>query len=488
MRHNNLALMAVSKEPNPTVFQKTLAMNDWYLGADDWDYPLGGIQMLGKSDAEQIRANAPRWAGEVSPGVPFEVLAHHAVDFWLCGEDLPLPDSRVTLDSDDRIHLAIDEKNNIEGLKRLRHKLEGMLGDLGMHEHLLDHSIYMHKAMPIGATAHQAGTVRFGIGPGHLSPRRELQGTRPGQPLRRRHQLLPEHRRREPVADRDRERAAGRRPSARKAGMSDMATQRMDALVIFGATGDLAKLETFPALVGLVERGVLDVPVIGVAKSGWGLDQFRAYAAESMTNNGIDPKSDAAAGLLKLLDYVDGDLDDPATYEAMSEKLPPDARTLFYLEVPPPLFGRIADGIAGAGTGRERARDGGEAVRHRPQECGGTERNDAQGLPRGRDLPRRPLARPGPGRQPRCSPGSPTRSSNRCSTAIRCESIQITMAEAFDVADRGAFYDRDRRHPRRRPEPHAAGAGHCARRPAERAAARIRGGRRRHASWTRSSR
>jgi choline dehydrogenase-like flavoprotein len=166
MRHNNLALMAVSKEPNPTRFQKTLALNDWYLGADDWDYPLGGIQMLGKSDAEQIRANAPRWAGRVSPEMPFEVLAHHAVDFWLCGEDLPLPDSRVTLDDDGRIHLALDEKNNVEGLKRLRHKLEGMLGDLGMHEHrLLDHSIYMHKGMPIGATAHQAGTVRFGTDP-----------------------------------------------------------------------------------------------------------------------------------------------------------------------------------------------------------------------------------------------------------------------------------------------------------------------------------
>ena len=67
MRHNNLALMAVSKEPNPTRFQKTLALNDWYLGSDDWDYPMGGIQMLGKSDAEQIRANAPHWAGAVSP-------------------------------------------------------------------------------------------------------------------------------------------------------------------------------------------------------------------------------------------------------------------------------------------------------------------------------------------------------------------------------------------------------------------------------------
>ena len=166
MRHNNLALMGVSKEPNPTKFQKTLALNDWYLGADDWDYPLGGIQMLGKSDTEQIRANAPRWAGKVSPGMPFEVLAHHAVDFWLCGEDLPQAENRVTLEQDGRIKLTLDQNNNVEGVKRLMHKLEGMLGELGMHKHrLIDHSIYLHKGMPIGATAHQAGTVRFGTDP-----------------------------------------------------------------------------------------------------------------------------------------------------------------------------------------------------------------------------------------------------------------------------------------------------------------------------------
>jgi choline dehydrogenase-like flavoprotein len=166
MRHNNLALMAISKEPNDTEFQKTLALHDWYLGADDWDYPLGGIQMLGKSDAEQIHGEAPRWAGAVTPDMPFEVLAHHAVDFWLCGEDLPHPGNRVTLDGDGRIRLTLDEDNNTAGLKRLRHKLQHMLGHLGMHEHhLLPHSIYLHKGMPIGATAHQAGTVRFGTDP-----------------------------------------------------------------------------------------------------------------------------------------------------------------------------------------------------------------------------------------------------------------------------------------------------------------------------------
>ncbi|MER8092395.1 GMC family oxidoreductase [Streptomyces goshikiensis] len=166
MRHNNLALMAVSHEPNDTQFQKTLALNDWYLGADDWEFPLGGIQMLGKSDADQIKGEAPRWAGMASPDMPFEVLAHHAVDFWLCGEDLPMAENRVTLDDHGDIHLALDEKNNIEGLKRLQHKLRGMLGKLGMHpHHLLPHSLYLHKGMPIGATAHQAGTVRFGTDP-----------------------------------------------------------------------------------------------------------------------------------------------------------------------------------------------------------------------------------------------------------------------------------------------------------------------------------
>src|SRR5215469_11089412 len=91
------------------------------------------------------------------------------------------------------------------------------------------------------------------------------------------------------------------------------------ALVIFGATGDLAKLETFPALVGLVDRGVLDVPVIGVAKSGWGLEQFRDYAVNSLKLNKMDPSTPAAKKMLGLLRYVDGDLDDPATYEAMSD-------------------------------------------------------------------------------------------------------------------------------------------------------------------------
>src|ERR1700748_935818 len=127
-----------------------------------------------------------------------------------------------------------------------------------------------------------------------------------------------------------------------------MATNKVDALVIFGATGDLAKIETFPALVGLVKRGVLDVPVVGVAKSGWGLAQFRDYAAASLKLNGMDPADPDAVTMPNLLRYVDGDLGDEATYKAMSDEIGAGQQVLYYMEVPAQLFGRIAQGIATA--------------------------------------------------------------------------------------------------------------------------------------------
>src|SRR5262245_61840031 len=123
----------------------------------------------------------------------------------------------------------------------------------------------------------------------------------------------------------------------------------VDALVIFGATGDLAKLETFPALVGLVERGALEVPVIGIARRGWRLDQVRDYAADSCRHNGIDPDAEPSKRMLQLLQYVHGDLADDATYRTLAGKLPHGSRTLFYLEVPPSLYATIAQGISGAG-------------------------------------------------------------------------------------------------------------------------------------------
>ena len=87
MRHNNVAMMALSKDPNPTRFQKTLALNEWYLKGEDTDYPWGGIQMLGKSDGEQLKGKAPHfmeWAPKLAAGAPDRMVAHHGVDFWLC--------------------------------------------------------------------------------------------------------------------------------------------------------------------------------------------------------------------------------------------------------------------------------------------------------------------------------------------------------------------------------------------------------------------
>lgn len=164
MRHNNVALMALSKDPNHTRFQKTLALNDFYGPDNDWGYPMGSIQMLGKSDDWQVKGEAPkllRWG----PDFSYAVAASHSLDFWLAGEDLPRADSRVTVRPDGHIKLALAPDNNTEGVKRLRHKFDSMLTDLGLHSKTFARGLYLHKDMDVTATAHQAGTVRFGTDP-----------------------------------------------------------------------------------------------------------------------------------------------------------------------------------------------------------------------------------------------------------------------------------------------------------------------------------
>jgi choline dehydrogenase-like flavoprotein len=163
MRHLSSAVMAVSLEPNPTRFQKTLAWNDYYFKADDWDYPLGNYQMVGKSDAEMIKGEAPRWAGW-APRMGFDEIARRSVDFWLTTEDLPLPENRVTLRNDGSIMLSVHDTNG-EAHKRLTHKLESIVSKTGFHPHLLPRDLYLGKVMDVAAIAHQVGTARFGTDP-----------------------------------------------------------------------------------------------------------------------------------------------------------------------------------------------------------------------------------------------------------------------------------------------------------------------------------
>lgn len=157
MCHNNSALVALSRRPNPTKFQKTLAINDYYFGSDDSEYPLGHIQMLGKSDAAMFKGDAP----VIAPGMALDMMARHSLDFWLTSEDLPDPNNRVVLGNDGEICLHYKE-NNLEGHNRLIDKLKGMLNDVGCENKLLPSHVYLGKKIPLAGTAHQCGTVRFG--------------------------------------------------------------------------------------------------------------------------------------------------------------------------------------------------------------------------------------------------------------------------------------------------------------------------------------
>ncbi|HVY40822.1 MAG TPA: GMC family oxidoreductase [Polyangia bacterium] len=163
MAHNNQAVLAVSKEPNPTKYQKTLGINDFYFGAPDFDFPVGNIQMVGKSQAAMFRGE--KHIAKLAPLFGLEKLAEHAVDFWLCTEDLPRPDNRVTLESDGSVRLTYT-KNNQVPTKRLYDLLKSMLGKLGMHpDHLLPRNLYLKNEMDVAAVAHQVGTCRFGTDP-----------------------------------------------------------------------------------------------------------------------------------------------------------------------------------------------------------------------------------------------------------------------------------------------------------------------------------
>jgi choline dehydrogenase-like flavoprotein len=168
MGHVNSVLMALSKCPNPTIFQKTLSVNDFYFRSKDWSYPMGHISFVGKLDGETLKGGAPA----LTPGWTLDLMARHSLDFWLTSEDLPDPNNRVTLDPAGNIVLTY-QPNNEEGHKRLIGKLKALMQQprkCAVHGHdchqgLFARNLFVGQRIPLAGVAHQVGTVRFGNDP-----------------------------------------------------------------------------------------------------------------------------------------------------------------------------------------------------------------------------------------------------------------------------------------------------------------------------------
>src|ERR1700734_1235046 len=212
-----------------------------------------------------------------------------------------------------------------------------------------------------------------------------------------------------------------------------------DAPVFFGATGDLAFKKIFPALQAMVKRGHLNVPVIGVAKNGWNLDQLRQRAHDSLTQHGgVDPQ--AFEKLNGLLRYVDGDYSDPATFQALRKELGGAQRPAFYLAIPPLLFETVVEQLAKAGFG--------QAGRIIVEKTFGHDLASAEELIR---TLHRVFPEPAIFRIDHYLGKRPVNNvvMFRFANAFMepfwnrnyIESVQITMAEDFGIQGRGAFYD-----------------------------------------------
>ena len=214
MYHNSTAVLAISKEENPTRFQKTLGVNDFYFGMKDFPYPMGNIQMVGKSSAPMFRGEKPIQT-KLAPQFSLDEVAKHAVDFWLSTEDLPA--------AGEPRHAGQRREHHAQ-----LHAQQPGAQEAAVRPAQVDARPPRHAPRP-PHPAHDVSQERDpdrGRGaPGgdgqvrhrsrDLGARPELQGPRAGQPVRRRHQLLPEHRGGEPGPDGDRQLDPGRRPPAR---------------------------------------------------------------------------------------------------------------------------------------------------------------------------------------------------------------------------------------------------------------------------------
>jgi len=218
-----------------------------------------------------------------------------------------------------------------------------------------------------------------------------------------------------------------------------MDAAQSDALVFFGASGDLAFKQIFPALLGLVADEGVDVPIVGVAKAGWTVDDLRARAKASVESHG---RADAAglAKLLGLLRYVDGDYNDPQTFARLKQALGGAKRPLHYLAIPPSLFGVVVSALAQSGLNVDA-----RLVVEKPF---GRDRESAEALNRAllAHFPESAIFRIDHylGKEP-VQNILYTRFANATFEPLwnrhYVRSIQITMAESFGVQDRGSFYD-----------------------------------------------
>ena len=159
MSHNNATFVALSKEPNDAVFEKTLALADFYWGTDEWPYPMGFIQMLGKVDEVLMEWESP----EPLLGMTHAQMAAHSLDFWLQSEDLPNPNNRIRLNANNEIVFHY-ERNNFEAHLKLTEKLKSILSYIGCHEHLMPVDFYLGHQFPYNL-AHEMGTMKFGADP-----------------------------------------------------------------------------------------------------------------------------------------------------------------------------------------------------------------------------------------------------------------------------------------------------------------------------------